>query len=358
MGIPTTAFAANDSMMGRDIRRLFLIEPHQYGGHRLHYNFAVLWVTCSGIGALYCLWRRRNLHLPTGWMLAGASASCSLPVIYLLYAHLFDSVTGVRYSCPLILAILPVISLITANMIPRYAPTTASTTLTPPARRVGRVLQLAGNLAVIALFFGATTARTLTAVNARTLLAYPVGQAHLDYQRTVLRGPVANYIRSLQARTKPGEPILVWAEIAFAMDFKRNVILTASENTLINPMLRFPVGARLEDLQTYLRGLGIRYVLFQSEGYSILSVPELQAWKSKEVHPLYRKIIDCSLYAKRALGTLAERNRVLYQNEYTVLYELAPGSATQNPPALSRPITATPLPPSGLAGGVSAQTKE
>jgi hypothetical protein len=335
-GIHAVAAVANSSVLARDVKGLFVSEQLLYGGHRWYYNLAVFWVTCAGGVAAFCVFRKKNLDGRIGWLVCGTSAACSLPLLYVLYSYLFDPITGVRYACPLILALVPLMCLLGARMISDYFATGPAVLGSVPTLNI---LHVAGNLALVAAFLATTTARVRKALDARTQVAYPLDQPHLDYQQAVFSKPAANYVRSIQNRTEPSETILVWAEASAFLDFKRNRILTASENTMVSPWLRFPVGVSVKDLETYLRGFGIRYVLFQSEGFSIMSIPELQPLKTS--YPLYRKIAEYNIYAKSALAALSKQSRILYETEYLVLYELTPETSSRTPQTVTEGTRST-----------------
>jgi hypothetical protein len=308
----------NVSMVAHDAKALLAPQQLFYGGNTFYYNFAVLCVAVCGVIALWHIVRKKTPPVPAGWLICMAAVGCSLPVLYVINAHVFDGITGIRYSCPLILATFPLASLIAAKLLTAVARPIEVTAARPILRPL--IWPLAANLTVIFLFLSTTSRRFDTAVNARTQLAYAIDQTYLDFHHAALTRSTVQYVRSLQALTQPGATIFAWSETSFFLDFRRNQIVTATESGMINPLLRFPVDVPPDALREYLLALGIRYVLFQSDGFAVFSVPELVAYNNHL--PLYRKFTHYSIYAKSALSALAEQHRVLHRNEHTVLVDL------------------------------------
>src|SRR6185503_421900 len=138
----------------------------------------------------------------------------------------------------------------------------------------------------------------------------------------VFSPPEAERLRQVQNTIQRGETVLVWTAVPFLLDFGRNRILSASEPGFANPWLRFPAGISEDALVQYLRSWGVRYVLFEADGYAIKSISDLKPYLNSE-QAVYRKLGDYGIYAKQALLDLAEKRRVIYRHDHMILFDLA-----------------------------------
>jgi hypothetical protein len=251
--------------------------------------------------------------------------------MYLLNAHLFPVDWAVRYSCPLLLALFPLTALLITkqlqNRVNAWPPGRINVTGLFMGIPVGCQLCIAG------LFAPVSIARFHQSAQARTLLAYPLNQAVLNYNCYAFSNEEPLFLQKVQEMTDPGETILVWTALPFHLDFRRNKLLTISDPGLINPLLRFPTGAGDDALRRYLRAWGIRYVLFE-ESRRVQNIADLKEW-AQTGDPVHRKIGGYNIYARTALIRLSDKSRALRRDESLLLFDIAaePGSTE---PALTR----------------------
>ena len=301
------------SIAAHQIPLLFSKMQSPFGNSYLSYDSLVL--VCAGMGLIsFLIWLRQlrqanrtsNALRPTV-----AAAGFSVVVIYLLNAHLFNVLTAVRYSCPVLIGVFSVIGLATIRL---HARSKFGATIYP----IGAGLFA---LAII-LFAGSFRARALKAIHYRAVLAYPINPSFSEYLTALMSRRDANYYRALQSLMTPRSTTLVWAVAGFHMDFARNRLLTVSEGGLTSPLLRFPAGLNLESLEEYLRKWDVRYVMVETDLRGAKNSNFLRSLlQSGEVW--YRKWGEFNLYFRESLFDLARRHHVIYQDDRMLLFELA-----------------------------------
>ena len=140
--------------------------------------------------------------------------------------------------------------------------------------------------------------------------------------RRAMAAPLENtYDYLVQTNMAAGAGALVWIVAPFQLDFSRNRLFSVSESGISNPALRFPAGADLESFEAYLRGLGIRYVLMETNSYALRRLERLQAL-SKSHFVVDKKMADFGIYLHQTLLAMAQRNSACYADGRMLLFEL------------------------------------
>ncbi len=299
------------SLSAHDIPAMFSMASTFYGNSSLSFFFMVLVCGVAGLMGLIA-WLRNPANRNSASGLAIAAVGIALLVTYLAFGHLFPVQTAIRYLCP--------------SLIGAFAATVICfIRLRGPALIAGAVRPgwaLAACLfTVIVLFAGTFRERVREAASNRTLLAFPTDSAYNVYSRGRISPFEAEYYSEIQTNMVPGTRALVFTVAPFQMDFTRNSLLTASITGIINPALHFPAGADLESFQRYLKGLGVRYVLMETNGYGVTRLDYLENCR-KGRFTVYQKIGDFGIYLKQTLLELSRRNPICYADERMVLYEL------------------------------------
>ena len=297
----------------KNIRRLFSREYSFYGDTYLSFDTLVL--ICAGLGLVsFLIWLRHANVRKNAVRPSVAAAGFSVVVTYLINAYLFNVLTAVRFSCPVLIGVFSVIGL-------------AAIRLHATSKFGARICAIGAGLfgLTIILFAGSFRARVLKAIHYRALLAYPIDPSLIEYTAARLSGQDANYYLSLQARMAPGTTALVWAVAPFHLDFARNHLLIVAEGGLTTPLLRFPAGLNLESLEEYLRKWNVRYVMVETD---LLGQKNSDFLRSllQWYEVLYKKVGEFNLYFRESLFELARRHHVIYQDDGMLLFELA-----QNP---------------------------
>src|SRR5206468_2438861 len=106
---------------------------------------------------------------------------------------------------------------------------------------------------------------------------FPINATYERYSQAMVSQFENTYDYMVQTNMLAGAGTLVWMVAPFQLNFSRNQLFSLSETGIINPALRFPAGADLESFENYLRGLGIRYVLMETNGYAVGRLDRSQA---------------------------------------------------------------------------------
>ncbi|MBM4269163.1 MAG: hypothetical protein FJ144_21575 [Deltaproteobacteria bacterium] len=328
-----TLAASHPTIAADALAALFTRKALFYGGSHLQYNAIVAFVLVAGVvAATAVLVAARARHARTaplassGALVLGIAAGC-LPVaaVYLLNGHLFDPSAAVRYACPILLATFPAAGLAFAHVALAFRKPW------PIGAAVAIVTLVVVDGVLLATFAPVFVKRVRQAAVSHTLLAYPFDQKTLDFTVEALGETTAKRVRTIQETIPPGEAALAWMETPFHLDFARNEVSTLSEPGIVNPWLGFPAGASPERLAEYLRALDIRFVVLDVEGHAV-KTPKKIAPLRRSPFPLYRKLADYGIHARRALLDLAKTKTVVYRDDRTVVLDLggpSGGGATQ-----------------------------
>jgi hypothetical protein len=309
------------SIAANDIPELFSFSPLIYGDSVP--AFDLLASLCAGVG-LVCLsvgWRRctdqRALE-----SVSIAAVGFAVPAVYLLNAHLFPVGWAIRYSCPVLIGCYPIACF---GYLHLGRPGSAGY-----HRKI--VLSAGAILAATVIFAGTFLSRIQRAVTNRTLLSFPITQDLVDYNTYMVSRDNMLKCRSVQSQMEAGSTALVWTVAPFQFDFSRNRLFTVSGPGLINPALCFPAGVDLDSLRSYLRNWGIRYILIDASGDAAKDTEAVRSYLTAKL-PVYRKLIDYSIYFRRSLLSLAKGSRVLHSDGRMLLFELdeAPNPAKSVP---------------------------
>ena len=315
---PTALMTKSVSLAAHDAVSLFKTKKLFYGGDQLTYTGIALGIALSGVVALFYR-RAENLRALGPHVAPFAAAAFAAFSAYLLNAHMNDAPTAVRYSCPVFLAVFPVAGLILTKLFVAAEPGSMADAVVTPKPSLLRVVPVLAPLAVIVLFLPLSFTRFNQTLNAKSILAFPIQQPYLLYNRYATTVAAAR-VRALQDQTEPRQTILAWMAQPFHLDFKRNHVLNACDPGLVNPLLHFPAGVTDAELRHYLQSRGVRYVLHQFEGPGMLTPGEINMWLNG--YPLHRRIAEYHLYLKDTLLKISETSRVLYRDEQIVLFDL------------------------------------
>ena len=312
------------SLAAHDIKGLFRVGEVFYGGNQLTYNLLALSLAvCAGAALLVLRLRRSSQADETHFCRPAITSFVPLGiaafVAYILNADLNDTESATRYSCPFLLPLVPLGGLVIGRLVAITPSSPQMRSITLPAF-LARIAPVLFQIAVVALFAPTSLHRLELALDARTIISFPIDQRYLEYNVYALgRGGLRAY--GLQRRIAEGETVLAWVAQPFHLDYRRNKVLNVCNPGLINPWLRFPAGIGDTELRQYLRARGVRYVLFQSDGPGVITEGQLTNWL-KSRFPLHRKMGDYSVYSRAVLQRISATSRILYRDEEIVLFEL------------------------------------
>ncbi len=315
---PVASLAESGSSIPKgNVTGLFSSADLFYGGSFLSYGLIVVFLLAVACHALFILIggkavSARNRYLPI------AAAACMAGVIsYLFNGLLFNPDLAVRYSCPVLIASFP------------FAVLAASSAVPASLRGSGRfglaglkvMLVLGVPVLVVALFWDSFMTRVQRAYTQHEAIAFDLNDAYLTYNRYVISPEARQAMRAIQYRTEPGEKIFAWVSMPMHLDFSRNEIYTLREPALLNPWLAVPYTGDARDMVHYLKRQGVRYILWEYNGYGMPTDDKVRKMLSFP-NLVYRKIGQRSLYLRKVLAVMMQGGAFLYHSDNIVLFDL------------------------------------
>ena len=291
-----------------------------YGGRHVGYGLVIVLLLGAALLSSFFLVRARRGPSSVSHLVGVLASSVAAMAGYVVNVNCSDTDAALRYSLPVFIAVLPYAALVVGSRLgDLHSPGAGTGRRRVPAGIMGVALAL-----LLAAFWDSLSTRARRASLDGSLVPFPGASArsYAEYNRRILGRDARDTMRAIQARTEGGLGILVWNLAPFHVDFARNRIYTLTALGLYNPGLSLPITGGPEDLRAYLRGHGIRYVIWEYGFFTSESVA--RAWREYSVSsfPAYRKIGVNNLYFIRTLAALAQTSRVSYDMNGTVLLDL------------------------------------
>ncbi len=304
------------SMPKGNIAALFSGADLFYGGSFLSYGLMVLFLLAVACYVLFVLVSgsmapTRHRYLPI------VAAACLAGVIsYLFNGLLFNPDLAVRYSCPVLLASFPFAVLAMALVLPGTVRPSGVFNLSGMG-----MLVLAMPALLVVLFWNNFITRLERAYSLHETISFDLNESYLAYNRYVFSDAARQAMRAIQSRTEPGEKIFAWVSMPMHLDFSRNDIYTLREPALLNPWLDLPYSGNPLDTVHYLKGQGVRYILWETSGYGMPTDDKVRKMLTFP-NLVYRKIAQRSLYLRKVLTVMMQGGTFLYYSDNFVLFDL------------------------------------
>lgn len=238
--------------------KLFSLQKLLYGGLAIDYSITVLTVFVFAAGAVFLL-IKKSQRTETGYLVLVISAGAATTLTYLVNAYIareFD--VGIRYICPIIIAVLPVLALMFNSISDRQPSLPEKTTM--ELRHIAGLLVLG---MVIGLFLNNWLWRVKQLSEYRVLLSFPVDRRYVSHMRNSLSEAEKETVQSMQMRTAEKTTILAWFDTPFHLDFNRNKVFTVGVASMLMDNTE---SADVKKLGAYLKSLGVRYIIWQYNG--------------------------------------------------------------------------------------------
>jgi len=248
------------------IERFFVVKELKYGGNVIEFTFMYVLVLTAALAALFILItdntsKRKDLLIVT------ASAGISFVVGLLFnikYSH-GDPYVGLRYTCPLLIAVLPAVIL----TMSRYLGAGYDERRDKFGRiDLIRIFCMFTILIMVIILAPNRLEKFMDVSRQRTMLSFPITEIYIKYNERALSENRHDRVRSVQEKTEPGTIIMTWFDTPFHLDFARNKIFTVASAININPDVtieeNFTGGG--EWLRDYLKDFGVRYVFWGYRG--------------------------------------------------------------------------------------------
>lgn len=301
-----------------------LLHPFQplYWGGRPVFFYAAIAITALP-GLLLCMRTLRARARLRATLWPPASAFPALLASFVLSAWLVELQNATRYTCPLLVALLP------CALLASTAVATGNKATGAPAPACHRLLARGGIVALLAAwvfvpaaFAGLFGERIAQAVQYGTTISFPVEPGDVAVTRTALSPGARRAVRALQSLVPPRAPMLTWTGVDFDLDFARNPVYSLNETGLVAPWLPLPRHAGPAALAVALRAMGVRYVLLQLAGIGVKSDRWYLEVRAITTSPALRRICDAVLRMRTGLRALAVRETLIADVRPFVLFAL------------------------------------
>lgn len=180
---------------------LFSVEPLPYGSTAANYTILAIAIAICG----FTCWRTKAVNA-AAWCFAGVVTF--LIFIYVLGPLQYGYNHGLRYFTVVALGLAPAVFGLTAN----HKRGLALLVATIPLAAFGPSLR-------------SRIATEFTTHSAASFAWLTKDADYLEYNRRVLHGPEQQFVKALQEKVPAGEPILVWINTPFYLDYRRNRII-------------------------------------------------------------------------------------------------------------------------------------
>lgn len=302
-----------------DFTQIFSLGELFYGGSYLNYNLIVVVMAIAGFMSARLL--RRNKDQVQVRQLISVASACGAGIgSYWANAQLFDPETAVRYSCPVLLAVLPASVLIVGKccLTPRGG--ALQTASQAPAIMRARVMSVLLLGILIASFANVLIDRGKHAFVTRTIVSFPFDESYIAYNQFVLSEQAQNRLLNIQSVTEKGSTILALVSSPFLLDFARNRILAASDWGLTAPWLDGAFGGGRKTIEKYLKDEGVRYAMWEYNGWGMRADQTLRKYL-KAPFPQFRKMAANALSLRETLSSVGNTSRVIYNDGQLVVFD-------------------------------------
>ncbi len=312
----TAAVVDKGALPVRNIIPLFSANNLFYGNSYLSYGIIVLMLLALGSYGLMIAFGKRAALTLRGYFLV-AAASCTAGIVSYFFNALYTNPqSAVRYSCPVLIAALP------------FAWLAASTNVPDPERPEKlnggygskMTIMIFLSTLIVFLFFSNFISRVERAFYRHTTLSFPVTDSYMERIRYTTSPEAMKLMREIQFRTQPEQKILAWVDMPGNLDFSRNEIYAVGAQGLRNPWVDMPLNGNISDMIQYLKGMGIRYIIFEySDIYGRVDI--YRNWIASEPKTRFKTGVK-ALYFRKMLALMMKEGGYLYNANGIVLLDL------------------------------------
>ena len=233
-----------------------------YGNTYRDYLLAILASFLTGFFAAIYVWRNKT------YMLVPLIALLLLGAFnYFLLSRLFPARLVIRYSCPMIFAIMPLAVLLIGNIMRPEMYFWRDYFASKVIVTVCSVL-LIWQMVVGGMFGTTFGERVKRVLNYRTHLSFPAAiiDDYRSYSLLILSDAGKQKMLSHQNEVKPGLKILGWLSAPFWLDFSRNKLYIVNHAGLHNDWLNLPLSGGSNAMLEYYKQMGIDNFIWEYRG--------------------------------------------------------------------------------------------
>jgi hypothetical protein len=298
------------------ISSLFSDGKLPYGSSVLSYGVVVLMLALIGLYVFFIILKDKVTPLKRGYLLVAMACCLAGITSYFFFGLIIAPVVVIRYSCPVLIAALP-FAWLAASMAVADSQKPAKL-LSWSGTRVAIIMLMA--LLVVVIYWDNFITRVERAYYLHiTLSANADYDKYIEVNRYLLSKNTKQKIRDIQNKTQPGEKIFAWVPAPMHLDFSRNEIYSITYASLLNPWLDMPLNGNVYDMVRFLKGQGIRYIMW-SENDGILEAVNRKELSSP--YAVYRRIAKRGFYLRDMLASIIQGGEFLYNANGIVLFDL------------------------------------
>ncbi|MDH4229137.1 MAG: hypothetical protein OEW11_05235 [Nitrospirota bacterium] len=298
--------------MGAELlpEKLFSTQELFLGGFAIVYSLlALILAVLCGVGVWQLARRQRGEKKQVSWVVLLALLAPTV-VMYLVNPFLIDVDTAIRYSLPFLVASLAVVTPLGLAVRAEGG---------GGDRRIS-VVAFLGLMSLVS-FLPSLGGRLARAGQQHSVLSYPVTTADAMYVQHVVAPDFCQLIRHVQQQVEPGAGLLAWIATPHCLDFARNRVWEASAPGLLNPALSLGLESPPTALSDMLRANGIRYVLWEYQGFPIATAQRLERQLSRD-RAVFRRLGWANLRYRKWLSDLATEPRLMLADDHMILLDL------------------------------------
>jgi hypothetical protein len=126
-----------------------------------------------------------------------------------------------------------------------------------------------------------------------------------------LSGEAHKKMASIQDVVPARESILAWVSMSMDLDFRRNEIYPTYEYGISNSLLVMPLAKGADAMRRYFRQRGIRYFMWEYNGYGMKSQARYGGFQRKFI---------------KVLTDFLSGSRILYNDGGIIVFDIGQGS--------------------------------
>lgn len=318
LSVPASVFASGGHspgstvvQIGEDLLHVVRSGTLFYGGSVVSFVVAA----CMCLAAVAVGWQQAR-KCRTGVPLLFPVSVAGLLAVMTMFALAsgFTSHTAVRYASP-VLAMLPALLCVLSNGAGHGQP---ARVFGGRSVRVGGLVVILFASALLLTSLPHAALRAAAAVRTRSTIGFPVSGRN-QHAAEYLTSAYAEGLRAAQAHADSGAGLLAVVAVPPNLDFGRNRVHVLTAVGSSDRSTGIPFTADADSLRSFLRGLGIRYILVRNDRISLeiesLLQPYMRSGQSKLV-----EIAEKQLYLIRTLREVcAKAERVYERAPYTLI---------------------------------------
>jgi hypothetical protein len=310
----------------KESTNLFSLEPlfWGFGATFAHYTYTVI---LSGFCGFFLLVYKfpSKLSLKMG-RLTGFAACAMLPILYfvniIIIAPLFAGPeTSLRYTCPVIIAVLPSALIIVSATVGESIKHGNTKGL---LSRYPLFMFAVFSLVLLVIFSRSSLARVRQVTQYGSSLSFSKlvqKPWYIKYNQVVFSPSVRKMSRQIQQVIPEEETLIVWTHLGIHLDYRRNRIIDIATGALPNPWIAFSFTEDSSNAIKHFKKWNAHYLLWQYRSPAIASEEELMDMMGHR-YPGLRLLATRTYLLTNMLEDIIGDSTILYDDGVTLVIKL------------------------------------